>query len=217
MGAGPAGLVLSLLLAQKGIPSTILEKSHEIDRNPRASHYSSPTIYELRRAGLMEDLMRDAFVPNGVAWRALDQPADEIAAMAAENPPGAETMVALPLDQLLPLMAAHLARYPAGRVLFGHEVVAIGQDGGRAWVDVRRTSDGGGRGGDAEAEEDGQVRMEADYVVGCDGANSKIRRELFGSSFPGFTWDKQIVATNVSVTSMAILPVFLAWEVFELG
>lgn len=185
VGAGPAGLIISLLLAQQGIQSTVLEKSHEIDRNPRASFYSSPTIYELRRAGLMGDVMRQAFVPDGVSWRLLGEPFTEVCAVAAENPPGRETIISLPLDELLPIMVDHLARYPAGRVLLNHEVLAIGQDADRAWVDVQTP--------------EGEKRFEADYVVGCDGANSKIRRELFGNSFPGFTWDKQIVATNVSL------------------
>jgi 2-polyprenyl-6-methoxyphenol hydroxylase-like FAD-dependent oxidoreductase len=40
--------------------------------------------------------------------------------------------------------------------------------------------------------------MEGDYVVGCDGANCTVRRRLFGEmEFPGFTWEEQIVATNV--------------------
>lgn len=185
VGAGPAGLIIALMLAQKGIRATVLEKSDDIDRNPRASFYSTPTIYELRRAGLMPDIMKKAFVPDGVSWRIMGEPFEEICSLPSENPPGGETMISLPLDELLPLMAEHLARYPdVGKVLLEHEVVTIGQDDGKAWVDVKTP--------------EGEKRMEADYVVGCDGANSKIRRELFGDSFPGFTWDKQIVATNVS-------------------
>lgn len=187
MGAGPAGLLISLMLAQKGIKSTILEKSHDIDRNPRASFYSSPTIYELRRAGLMEDIMKKAFVPDGVSWRIMGEPFEHICTLLCDNPPGKETMISLPLDELLPLMVDHLSRYPAGTVLLNHEVVAIGEDGTKAWATVQTP--------------DGEKRFEADYVVGCDGANSKIRRELFGNSFPGFTWDKQIVATNASASS----------------
>lgn len=181
VGAGPAGLIIALLLAQKGIRSTVLEKSDDIDRNPRASFYSSPVIYELRRAGLMEDIMKDAFVPDGVSWRLNGE---EVCNLPAENPPGAETIISLPLDELLPLIANHLSRYPEAKVLFKHEVVSTGQDENSAWVTVKTPG--------------GETTMHADYVVGCDGANSKIRRDLFGDSFPGFTWDKQIVATNVS-------------------
>lgn len=183
MGAGPAGLIIALLLAQKGIRTTVLEKSAELDRNPRASFYSSPTIHELRRAGLMEDIMKNAFVPDGVSWRVMGEPFEQVCMLPSENPPGAETMVSLPLDELLPLMTTHLARHPEGSVLFEHEVLGIGQDDEKAWVVVKTPQE--------------EKRMEANYVVGCDGANSKIRRELFGNSFPGFTWDKQIVATNV--------------------
>lgn len=179
------------MLAQKGVPATVVEKGHEIDRNPRASFYNAPTIYELRRAGLMEDIMKTAFVPDGVSWRVLEAPGggggektfEKVCTLLADNPPGEETHVSLPLDELLPLMNEHLARHPAGRVLLSHEVLAVGQDKDKAWVDVRTP--------------EGEKRLEADYVVGCDGAPSKVRRELFGSEFPGFTWDKQIVATNV--------------------
>lgn len=127
--------------------------------------------------------MKKAFVPDGVSWRLMGEPFQQICTLPSENPPGKETMVSLPLDELLPIMAEHLAKCPSGTVLFEHEVLSIGQDDAKAWVNVKTPQ--------------GEKRMEADYIVGCDGANSKIRRELFGNEFPGFTWDKQIVATNV--------------------
>lgn len=88
-----------------------------------------------------------------------------------------------------------------GEVEFDAEVVGVGQDedgevGGRAWVEVKR------KGGEVEREE-------ADYVVGCDGANSIVRRSLFGDQFPGFTWDAQIIATNVCLLFSLLL--FWAW------
>ena len=177
------------MLAQKDISVTVVEKGSEIDRNPRASFYNTPTIYELRRAGLMEDIMKNAFVPDGVSWRILESSSGEkifekVCTLLADNPPGGETNISLPLDELLPLMAEHLARHPSGKVLLSHEVLSVGQDESKAWVDVKTP--------------DGEKRLEGDYVVGCDGAPSKVRRELFGNEFPGFTWDKQIVATNVS-------------------
>lgn len=129
--------------------------------------------------------MKKAFVPDGVSWRLMGEPFQQICTLPSENPPGKETIVSLPLDELLPIMAEHLAKCPSGTILFEHEVMSIGQDLAKAWVNVKTPQ--------------GLKRMEADYIVGCDGANSKIRRELFGNEFPGFTWDKQIVATNVSV------------------
>ncbi|KAK2606629.1 hypothetical protein N8I77_005364 [Diaporthe amygdali] len=187
VGAGPAGLLIALMLAQKGISVTVLEKGQEIDRNPRASFYNAPTLYELRRAGLMEDIMKNAFVPDGVSWRVLEvdgeKKFEKVCTLLADNPPGQETHVSLPLDELLPLMADHLARHPTAQVLLSHEVLSLGQDRDKAWVNVKTP--------------EGEKRLEADYIVGCDGAPSKVRHELFGNEFPGFTWDKQIVATNV--------------------
>lgn len=43
----------------------------------------------------------------------------------------------------------------------------------------------------------GEGRIEGDYLVGCDGAMSQVRRSLFGSEFPRKTWDAQIVTTDV--------------------
>ncbi len=69
------------------------------------------------------------------------------------------------------------------RFLYNHKVVEIGQDDSKAWVQVETPT--------------GSQTHEADYIVGCDGANSKIRRCLFGESvYPGHTWEEQIVATN---------------------
>jgi 2-polyprenyl-6-methoxyphenol hydroxylase-like FAD-dependent oxidoreductase len=68
-------------------------------------------------------------------------------------------------------------------VKWSHRVVKIGQDQGKAWVDVETTS--------------GTHRSQADYVIGCDGASSTVRRELFGPEYPGETLNAQIIATNV--------------------
>ena len=79
----------------------------------------------------------------------------------------------------------HIERQPKATVTWSRKVVGVRQDDGRAWVEVETP--------------DGKERMEADFIVGCDGANSQVRKSLFGEkSFPGFTWNEQIVATNVS-------------------
>ena len=183
VGAGPSGLVLALLLAKQGISVTVLEKSNEYDKQPRASFYSLPAIHELRRAGVMGEVTARAFHANGVSWRYID--GTRIASIHADDAPADERMVSLPLDELIPLIASHLERQPSGKILLSHEVLSIGQDEQQAWVDVK-TPDGEDK------------RFLATYIVGCDGGQSKIRRDLFGKSFPGRTWDQQIVATNVS-------------------
>jgi 2-polyprenyl-6-methoxyphenol hydroxylase-like FAD-dependent oxidoreductase len=69
-------------------------------------------------------------------------------------------------------------------------VVGVGQDAEGAWCEVEVQVEG--------KPEGRRELVRGDYVVGCDGANSAVRKSLFGDEFPGFTWDAQIIATNVS-------------------
>ena len=50
------------------------------------------------------------------------------------------------------------------------------EEEGKAWVDVEIGK---------EDEEKKHERMEADYVIGCDGSSSAVRRSLFGREWPG--------------------------------
>lgn len=182
VGAGPSGLLLALLLAREGIQVTVLEKGHELDRQPRASYYGAPSLHEFARAGILEDVEKQAFHADGMSWRTAD--GQQICEIIKDDMPKEHRRLSLPLDTLLPLLQSHLDRYENARTLLQHEVLALGQDDERAWVDVKTP--------------EGEKGMYATYAVGCDGANSKVRRELFGpGKFPGKTWDVQIVATNV--------------------
>lgn len=79
----------------------------------------------------------------------------------------------------------HVQRQPQISVHFSHKVITAGQDVKKAWVEV---NSGAGT---------GPKRIEGDYVIGCDGAGSSVRKSLYGEDFPGYTWQKQLVATNV--------------------
>lgn len=141
---------------------------------------------ELRRAGIFDELRAAGFLPDVVCWRKLDGTylAGMDARVLGDSDP--DRIVCLPLNRLGRILYDHLARFPCATITWGCKVVGIGQDEGKAWVDV-------------ETEQEGPKRLEASYVIGCDGANSQIRRSLFGDrEFPGKTWDEQIVATNVS-------------------
>lgn len=180
-------MLLGLMLGKGGISVTIVEQTSELDKKPRATHYAPPAMHVLNRAGLGDDMRKLGFLPDGVAWRKSD--GAYIAGLSNEvNGDDPDRMVALPLCDLAQLIYDHSVDVAAITYLFHHRVTGIGQDSTRAWVDV----------------ENGQTREKtqlfADYIVGCDGANSIVRRSLFGDSiFPGMTWDEQIVATNVGI------------------
>jgi 2-polyprenyl-6-methoxyphenol hydroxylase-like FAD-dependent oxidoreductase len=184
VGAGPSGLLLALMLAKQGITVQVLEATDKLDDQPRATHYSPPAVYELRRAGVLDDVLAAGFVPGGVCWRKLDGTllAEIDATLVPEEYP--DKMVCLPLNHLGKILAEHLDRQSTAEVKYGHKVVKLHQTDGSASVEVETKS--------------GTITLTADFIVGCDGANSQIRRALFGDwEFPGKTWDRQIVATNV--------------------
>ncbi|KAH7265758.1 hypothetical protein B0J15DRAFT_579605 [Fusarium solani] len=171
------------MLAQSSIPVTLLDMKSDLDKNPRATHYPAPSMHELNRAGVGDDLRERGFMPAGVTWRKLDgTPIVTLDAGNVSHDP--DRMVCLPLDQLGEILRKHLLKHKNVNVLFNYKVTGIGQNEDKAWV-VAETPDG-------------EKKLSADYIVGCDGANSQIRRSLFGDlEFPGRTWDEQIVATNV--------------------
>ncbi|KAF6817268.1 FAD binding domain-containing protein [Colletotrichum sojae] len=185
VGAGPSGLLLALLLAKHGIPVQILEAQDHLDQQPRAAHYGPAAIPDLNRAGILDEVRRRGMMLSTFVWRRLEDHRKmatfDIGSL--EDVDGedlrATCLVLQELDQLM--LDEFLGKYK-GAISWEHRVVGLGQDAYRAWVDVENP--------------EGRKRIEADYVVGCDGANSAVRKGLFGDEYPGFTWDAQIVATN---------------------
>jgi len=56
VGAGPAGLMLSLLLARAGVPVTLLEAHRDFDRDFRGDTIHSSTLEVLHQIGLADEL-----------------------------------------------------------------------------------------------------------------------------------------------------------------
>ncbi|TDZ34588.1 FAD-dependent monooxygenase terC [Colletotrichum spinosum] len=186
VGAGPSGLLLALLLSKHGIPVTLLEAQNHLDAQPGAAHYGPAAIPDLKRAGIIAEIRRRGLSVETFVWRRLNENHDLITGFnggVLADVDGEDLRAAcLVLQDLDQLMLDEFVGKYTGRICWQHRVVGQGQDAGKAWVDVETPQ--------------GRKRLEADYVVGCDGANSAIRKELFGQEYPGFTWDAQIVATN---------------------
>ncbi|KAI5273303.1 FAD binding domain-containing protein [Aureobasidium subglaciale] len=187
VGAGPSGLLLSLLLIRAGIKVHLLDAAPDLDDQPRAAHYGPPAIPDLRRAGVLDKIKSQGLTLNTMCWRKLDQ--TYIAGMdtseTLSNDPeyGDVRTVSLALQTLDALMLEDFEK-EGGQVSWEHRVLEVQQDETKVWVKVQTPTEK-------------EKMIEADYVVGCDGANSVVRKSLFGEDYPGFTWSqKQIVATN---------------------
>ena len=200
VGAGPSGLLLALLLTQQGIPIHLVDKSPRLSSEPRATHYGPPGLRELRRAGILDEVRAQGFIVRGMTWRKLDGSIitgmipDEIDSKTGERrdphrpseDEDPDSLTCLPLQMLGAILLKRLRERKEAKISFGWTVKGVGQaeDEEMAWVDF-------------ETEDGERKRLEGEYVLGCDGANSTVRKALFGNEFPGRTWDQWIVATNV--------------------
>ena len=186
VGAGPAGLLLALLLAQSGIRSTVLEAWDKLDQRLRATQYGVPATRVFRRAGILDDI-RAISIENFpyICWRRVSDH-ERIAgidlSVVKDHP---DRMTILPLNQIIDIMYRHCVEKYGDlvEIKFNHKVLDVGQDVDKAWVDV---------------EVDGATtRFEADYVVGCDGGRSAVRHALFGRQWPGVTHNCHLLVQNV--------------------
>lgn len=180
VGAGPAGLLLAILLAKSGIKGIkVVEKDSGPTDETRAVFYLPVSMFEFERAGILTDVTAAALHPKSACFR------DAADGKPLFSMPG-KGMIALPLDKLAAVIASHAARHDEVEVLYGHEVVELGQNELSAWVDVQTAN--------------GQKRIESQYIVGCDGGKSFVRKALFGEqAMPGFTWDRNLAAIDVSI------------------
>lgn len=189
VGAGPAGLLLALLLAQHRIPVLVLEAWPSLDSRLRATQYGTPASRIFRKAGILDDI-RAVSIRNfkGIYWRTVrdGKTLASVDLSLTEDDP--DRITVLPLSEILEILYQHCQKWNV-EVKFEHKVTKVGQDKGKAWVEVEVGQENGGA--------SGKETFEADYVIGCDGASSRVRQELFGREWPGITWDHILLVQNV--------------------
>jgi 3-(3-hydroxy-phenyl)propionate hydroxylase len=167
VGAGPVGVTAALLLARRGVDVLVLDRHTTAYPEPRAVHLDDESLRVLQAAGVAE-----AFAAGSRAMAGL-RLLDGAHRTLAEFPRGAgahgwpqASMFHQP-DLEAVLRAALLAE-PRAQLRGGLELVGLEQPGGPVRLTVRDRATG--------AEE----VLVADAVLGCDGANSTVRR-LIGS------------------------------------
>ncbi|KAF5596623.1 3-(3-hydroxyphenyl)propionate 2-hydroxylase [Fusarium subglutinans] len=178
VGAGPSGLLLALLLAQKNIPSVVLESWPYLDTRLRATQYGVPATRVFRRAGILDDIRKASIARfPSICWRRVSDHEKLISldlSLVEDDP---DRMTILPLGEIIQILYRHCLERGEGLidVKFNHEVTNVGQDDGSAYVDVSIKGEGGTE----------KTRLTADYVVGCDGASSAV----YYDGFQKHNWD----------------------------
>jgi 2-polyprenyl-6-methoxyphenol hydroxylase-like FAD-dependent oxidoreductase len=129
------------------------------------------------------------FVPADVSWRKPD--GEWIVGLQRLNshPGELPNTVILDVGSLSGLLVEELQSYKSVTLHWGYRALSAGQDEKEAWLKLE------------EQKSKSVTRVTADFVIGCDGGSSSVRKSISGSSFPGWTWPKQLVAVNVSHTT----------------
>lgn len=140
----------------------------------------------LHRAKILGKVREVGLAPESLTWLKLD--GTIINSLAGLQSGGEESSAVIyPAEDLAGIFLEEVYKYPCVTVHWGHKVISAGQSQARAWVDI-----------------EGGKRLEGDFVVGCDGASSVVRKSLFGNKFDGKTWDKIIMGTNVILSPHSI-------------
>ncbi|GAA4516248.1 FAD-dependent monooxygenase [Nonomuraea ferruginea] len=191
-GGGPAGLAAAVELGRRGVTVTVVEPRTTIDQDrPRAKTTSMRTMEHLRRWGLADRLRAAAPLP--VSWSQdvlfctnllgveLTRFPHAFGLHPERDERWAEPGQQVPQPIVERLLREAVAELPAVTLLTGVAVTAIDQDGDRVRA---RLSDGSA--------------LEADYLLGCDGA-AGVSREAIGASYEGSSGERP----NLSVVFRA--------------
>jgi len=172
VGAGGAGLSLSLLLHQQGISSLLIERRTDTSWYPRARSLNFRTLEVLCGLGLEAEVLAGGTMISRMFHK------QSLAASEQEEIPNPIAMVEhleaitqepfgwyYPQSKLEPLLLTEARRCGAD-VRYGTELVSFTQDetGVTAAIKDRATGNGS------------EVR--ADYLIAADGAHSRIRETL---------------------------------------
>ncbi|MEO6041185.1 MAG: FAD-dependent monooxygenase [Croceibacterium sp.] len=184
VGAGPVGFLAALGLARQGIEVTVLDQEPAVVRSPRAAVYFHTTISVLAKLGLADDAHAIGLSSTEFMMHWLDTGERVASDMRDALEPGQEYDHNLHFGQhlLAELVMEHLARLPRTQTLWNHRVTALAQEDQAVRLTVETPA--------------GEETIEAEWVIGTDGARSTVRR-LIGLEFEGMTWPDRFVATNI--------------------
>jgi 2-polyprenyl-6-methoxyphenol hydroxylase-like FAD-dependent oxidoreductase len=161
VGAGPAGLMLGLLLARTGVDVTVIEKHGDFLRDFRGDTIHPSTLQVMHELGLADELLK---LPHTEA-RSLHAEIDGKDVTIADFswlPTKNRFIVFMPQWDFLDFLVREAKRYPNFRLLMQTDVTDLISENGHI-AGLRATSP------------DGAIIVRSSLVVGADGRNSITR------------------------------------------
>ncbi|UFN47882.1 FAD-dependent monooxygenase [Roseomonas sp. OT10] len=181
IGGGPVGLTLAVDLGRRGIRCTLVEQKPHPEFLPKMERCNARTMELYRRIGLSEriraaglraDVPMDVFVILSMVeppllrlpYPSVEEARATLAATHDGTQP-AEPYQLISQYTLEPLLKSVAEGLPGVTLLYGHQFLEFAQDAEGVSAMLRAP--------------DGDTRtLRADYLVGCDGGASQVRRQL---------------------------------------
>ncbi len=182
IGAGPIGLTQALDLAYRGVPTVILDDNNTVSVGSRAVCYAKRPLEIWDRLGLGEE-----FAAKGVQWKVGKVFFRDDLTYTFDLLPEADhkmpAMINYQQYHLEERMVKACDESPLVDLRWKHKVLAIEQADDFATLTVETP--------------DGIFKMEAQWIIAADGANSDTRR-MIGADFTGqFFQDRFLIADVV--------------------
>lgn len=182
-GGGPVGMTVALFLAHYGVPTILVERNPSTTRHPKMDLTNGRTMELFRRIGIV-DKLRDVGVPRDnpfdISWitsfaghelhRFRYPSSNQAAEIAARVNDGSFTSEApLRVSQVViePALKAAIDAHPLIDVRFNTTFERIVKND-EAGVVVEVHANGA----------DETYEIECQYLAGCDGGGSRVRRQL---------------------------------------
>jgi len=192
VGAGPVGVTAALLLAQRGLPVTVLEAEAQPIIDYRASTFHPPTMDMLEVSGVTAGLLAMGRICPTFQYR--DRREGKIAEFdlgLLRDDTRHPYRVQCEQFKLVDFVLQRLAELPQVDVRFAHRVDAITQSD--AGVEALVTTPSGGE------------RFAGRWLVGTDGGRSTVRKSL-DVDFEGSTYPERFLVAGTTFDFRSAIP-----------
>jgi 2-polyprenyl-6-methoxyphenol hydroxylase-like FAD-dependent oxidoreductase len=161
VGGGPAGIMLSYLLARAGCSVIVLEKHADFLRDFRGDTVHPSTMTVLDELGLLDEFLRR---PHSQIVEIAGHIGEDTVVIGdfSHVPAKTKFLAIMPQWDFLNFLSEHAAKYPGYRLLMRTEGTDLIHEAGRI-TGVRANGP------------DGPLEIRADVVVACDGRSSTLR------------------------------------------